>query len=86
MPAVSAPVPVETLSFESALAELETIVREMEAGKTGLEDSIKAYERGVALKNHCTARLHDAQMRIAQITQNADGTLGTKPLPSDTTQ
>lgn len=87
MPAAStAPAPVETLSFESALAELETIVREMEAGKTGLEDSIKAYERGVALKNHCAARLNDAQMRIAQITQNADGTLGTKPLPSDTPQ
>lgn len=68
-------VPVATLSFEAAMTELETIVRDMESGKTGLEDAIAAYERGVALKNHCQKRLDDAQMRISQITQAADGTL-----------
>ena len=79
----SATAPIDNLSFESALTELETIVREMEQGKTGLEDSIAAYERGVALKNHCQARLNDAQMRISQITKNADGSLGLTPMTSD---
>ncbi len=71
--------PLENLSFDQALTELEKIVREMESGKTGLEDSIAAYERGVALKNHAANRLKDAQMRIEQIAQNADGTIGLVP-------
>ena len=71
--------PIESLSFEQALSELEQIVREMETGKTGLEESIAAYERGVALKNHAAKRLNDAQMRIAQIVQTADGRLGQAP-------
>lgn len=76
------PMPVDSLTFEQALTELEHIVRQMESGKTGLEDSIAAYERGVQLKNHAAKRLNDAQMRIAQITQNADGTLGLTPIDS----
>lgn len=71
-----APADITALSFEAAMVELEKIVREMESGKTGLEDAIASYERGVALKNHCAQRLQDAQMRIDQITKNADGTLG----------
>ena len=37
------------LTFEQALAELDRIVRELEDGKTGLEDSLARYEQGVAL-------------------------------------
>lgn len=76
---------IDTLSFEAALAELEQIVRDMEQGKASLEDSIAAYERGVALKNHCAARLSAAQMRIDQITLAANGTPGLTPLstPND---
>lgn len=74
--AASAAINVTSLSFEAAMSELEAIVRDMESGKTGLEDAIAAYERGVSLKNHCQKRLNDAQMRIEQITKNADGTLG----------
>ena len=70
---------LDDLPFETALAQLEQIVREMESGKTGLEDSIVAYERGIALRNHCQKRLKEAQMRIEQITQNADGTLAIRP-------
>lgn len=66
---------VDQLSFEEAMTELEQIVRDMELGKTGLEQSIQQYERGVALRNHCQKRLQEAQMRITQMTQQADGTL-----------
>jgi exodeoxyribonuclease VII small subunit len=58
---------IDKLSFESALTELEKIVRDVEQGKAGLEDSIAAYERGMQLKQHCQQRLDAAQMRIAQI-------------------
>ncbi len=66
---------VDQLSFEEAMTELEQIVRDMELGKTGLEQSIEQYERGVALRDHCQKRLQEAQMRITQMTQQADGTL-----------
>jgi exodeoxyribonuclease VII small subunit len=66
---------VDQLSFEEAMTELEQIVRDMELGKTGLEQSIEQYERGVALRDHCQKRLQEAQMRITQMTQQADGIL-----------
>lgn len=70
---------VETLSFETALAELEAIVRDLETGKTSLEDSINAYERGVALRTHCEKKLREAQAKIEKITVNADGSVSVKP-------
>jgi len=70
---------VETLSFESALAELETIVRDLETGKAALEESIGVYERGVALKTHCETKLREAQAKIEKITVGADGKIGTTP-------
>lgn len=70
---------VETLSFESALQELETIVRDLETGKAALEESIGVYERGVALKTHCENKLREAQAKIEKITVGADGKIGTAP-------
>jgi exodeoxyribonuclease VII small subunit len=70
---------VETLSFETALAELEAIVRDLETGKTSLEDSINAYERGVSLRTHCEKKLREAQAKIEKITVNADGNISVKP-------
>lgn len=65
---------IENLSFEAALEELETIVRNLETGNTPLEQSITSYERGVALKNHCETKLRDARMKIEKITLTPDGT------------
>lgn len=70
---------VETLNFETALAELETIVRDLETGKTSLEESISAYERGVALRTHCEKKLAEAQAKIEKITVNTDGSVSAKP-------
>ncbi|AGH97543.1 exodeoxyribonuclease VII small subunit [Micavibrio aeruginosavorus] len=64
---------VESLSFEEALSALEGIVRDLETGKAPLEDSIAAYERGVALKQHCEKKLREAQSKIEKITLGADG-------------
>lgn len=50
--------------FETAMAELEGIVAEMEAGKLSLEDSLVAYQRGAALLSFCRAKLDDAQQQV----------------------
>jgi len=71
--------PVTSLTFEVALAELESIVKDMETGKAALDDSIASYERGVALKNHCEKKLREAQSKIESITVTADGKVKTKP-------
>lgn len=70
---------VRKMSFEEALEELETIVRELESGKTKLDTAIEAYERGAALKAHCDAKLREAQAKIDRIGREADGTISSEP-------
>jgi len=71
---------IDALSFEDALAELETIIRNLESGQTRLDDSIAAYERGVLLRNHCEKRLNDARLKIDKITMDSSGhATGTEP-------
>jgi exodeoxyribonuclease VII small subunit len=74
---------LETLSFEDALGELEGIVRSLEKGDTLLEQSIDAYERGIALKKHCETKLREAQAKIEKITVGKDGKLSTAPLDNE---
>lgn len=64
---------IESMTFEDALIELEGIVRNLETGNTKLDESINAYERGVALKNHCEKRLQDARLKIEKISLDKDG-------------
>jgi len=69
------------LTFEKALAELESIVQRLEQGKVELEESIAIYERGEALKTHCQALLERADARIEKITVGPNGqAVGTTPL------
>jgi exodeoxyribonuclease VII small subunit len=65
--------PIETMSFEAALSELEQLVARLESGQASLEDSITLYERGAKLKAHCDARLKAAQMRVDQIVEGPGG-------------
>lgn len=58
---------IAAMSFEQALGQLEQIVQQLEKGQVGLEDSIKTYERGTALKAHCEAKLKAAEARIEKI-------------------
>jgi len=72
--------PVASLSFEAAMAELETIVRQLEGGDVNLEESVTLYERGQALRQHCEARLKAAELRVEQVSVGADGQpTGTMP-------
>jgi exodeoxyribonuclease VII small subunit len=67
------PADIAKMPFETALAELESIVDRLEKGAVALEESIQLYERGERLKAHCDALLKDAEMRIEKITLSADG-------------
>ena len=58
------PADIASLSFEQALAELESIVQELESGQAPLERSIEMYERGARLKAHCEQRLEAARLRV----------------------
>lgn len=72
---------VAALPFEKALAELEAIVQKLEGGNVALEESIKIYERGEALKKRCETLLRDAEARVDKITLDARGKpSGTEPL------
>ena len=73
--------PVDTLSFEAALAELESIVSRLEQGEVDLEDSIVLYERGTALKAHCEKKLKGAEARLEKVVLGPDGQAkGTEPV------
>jgi exodeoxyribonuclease VII small subunit len=72
--------PIETLSFEDALKELEAIVHRLETGDASLDESIAMYERGDKLRQRCADRLNQAQARIEAIRLDADGRpAGTRP-------
>jgi exodeoxyribonuclease VII small subunit len=72
---------IKELSFEAALAELEKIVGALERGDVELEQSIKIYERGEALKNHCAALLGAAESKIEKIRLSREGqAVGVEPL------
>ena len=62
-----------TLSFEQAAGELERIVQQLERGDVPLEESIRMYSRGAALKAQCEAKLKDAQLQVEQVVLAADG-------------
>lgn len=71
---------VASLSFEDALKRLEAIVARLESGEASLDESIRLYSEGDALRAQCEARLKDAQMRIEKISVGADGAVrGTEP-------
>lgn len=56
--------PIEELTFREAMAELDSVVNVLESNTLGLEDSLVAYERGVALISSLQARLGTAQQKV----------------------
>jgi exodeoxyribonuclease VII small subunit len=71
---------IRAMTFEQALAELDEIVRTLEAGKVDLEKSIAIYARGTHLKRHCEDKLRVASEQIEKI---VDGPNGPKTAPAD---
>lgn len=73
--------PVDEMSFEAAMAELETVLGKLERGDVALDESIVLYERGALLKARCETKLKEAEEKVAAITLDGDGTpAGLKPV------
>ncbi|NNE54299.1 MAG: exodeoxyribonuclease VII small subunit [Sulfitobacter sp.] len=71
--------PIEEMNFETAMAELEKVLGQLERGDVALDESITLYERGAALKARCEAKLKEAEEKVAAITLDGDGKpVGTK--------
>ena len=68
------------LEFEDALAQLETIVRELEAGRIKLDDAVESYEKATALKKFCEDKLKNAELKIEKINVASNGDITTEPL------
>lgn len=64
---------VATMSFEAAMAELETIVQNLEGGQVDLDASIALYSRGAMLKRHCEAKLNAASEQVEKIVADGSG-------------
>ncbi|HEY0213995.1 MAG TPA: exodeoxyribonuclease VII small subunit [Paenirhodobacter sp.] len=64
---------VAKMSFEQAMKELEGVVGRLERGEVPLDESIRLYERGAALKDRCGKLLKEAEERVEKITLGADG-------------
>lgn len=77
------PPEISNMSFEDALAELEQIVRRLEAGQVKLDEAILSYERGALLRQHCERKLNEAQQRVERIVIGADGALSTEAAKFD---
>jgi exodeoxyribonuclease VII small subunit len=67
--------------FEAAIAELESVVKKLEAGDLSLEQSLASYERGVQLSRFCHARLEEAERRIEILNERGE----VKPAPASLT-
>lgn len=70
---------IANMTFEQALQELEALVRRLEEGRLPLEDAISSYEKGVALKAHCQAKLQAAKLKVDQIMLKPNGEAELKP-------
>ncbi|WP_458096955.1 exodeoxyribonuclease VII small subunit [Roseomonas sp. WA12] len=64
---------VEALSFEEAMAELESIVRRLEGGQARLEEAMDSYARGTALRAHCERKLSEAEARVQALVPSPAG-------------
>lgn len=64
---------IDSMSFEDAMKELESVVGKLEHGDATLEQSIALYERGARLRAHCERRLRQAEERVEKIMLSASG-------------
>jgi exodeoxyribonuclease VII small subunit len=70
-------------TFEEALAELEQILTEIEAGSVGLEESLLKYERGNFLIQHCRGVLNTAERQIEVLSKSTDGGVESAPMEAE---
>jgi exodeoxyribonuclease VII small subunit len=70
-------------NFEDSLAELETLVQQMEQGDLTLEDSLAAFERGISLTRGCQTALAQAEQKVNVLVQDAQGRVVEQPFSKE---
>jgi exodeoxyribonuclease VII small subunit len=73
-------------SFETALAQLEQIVEQLESGELSLEDSLAAFETGVGLVKQCNQKLNEVEKKIEILIKDKEGKLQLKEFAQLTKQ
>ena len=69
------------MTFESAIAQLEEIVRLLESGSAPLDESLALFEEGVGLVKLCNARLDNAEQKVKLLVKNPDGSVEEADMP-----
>jgi exodeoxyribonuclease VII small subunit len=64
--------------FEDAMKELEDIVKRLESGDLSLEESIKLFEKGMALSKYCSDKLEEAEKKVSLLVKD-EGGIKTEP-------
>ena len=62
-------------TFEEAMARLEEIVRALDGGSAGLDDSLGLFEEGIALVKLCNAKLEGAEQKVKLLAKGENGEL-----------
>ncbi len=73
----------DTPEFEKSLAELEQIVERMEQGELSLDESLKQFERGIALTRHCQTALQQAEQKVEILLRKNGNEMTTEAVPFD---
>ena len=75
--------PTEGIDFEKSLAELEGIVKQLEAGNLALDKSLTLFERGVQLARACKEKLAEAELKVNQLVKDKQGLFSEEPFKED---
>ena len=62
--------PLDELSYEQALQELEELVAALETGENDLESTLKYFERGQILASHCISLLDNAELKVKDVSKD----------------
>jgi exodeoxyribonuclease VII small subunit len=74
--------PLEKMTFEDAMIELENLVDSLDKGDVSLDEAIAAYDRGSQLKDHCQKKLNEAKMKVETIQSSGDNNVVPNKLTS----
>ena len=73
----------KTINLEKSIADLETLVDELESGDLPLEKAMKKFEEGIKLTRQCQAALKEAEQRVEVLVQSAGGVEALEPFDLD---
>ena len=74
--------PLEKMTFEDAMKELENLVDALDKGDVSLDEAIAAYDRGSQLKDYCQKKLNEAKMKVETIQSSGESNVVPNKLTS----